>query len=308
MLADVNCNLLTLVRMSIHQDPLDEVVAVLVASDVDKRNSGTVCTSSGNDTEVAIQELVTADLETLLNNFGCELIDAVVVRVGQDVVDDTTLVGRRAVLAEVLDTPIAELTMSDEVDIVDHLLDSRALLLFNAVLEDVLNDQTASLSKSDLMPHAAKSFVDLEHDLRRLATPAELKQLLPNVTSVAVNDSVWDAPKQFPNHVSFVILRNGIEGLLDDVAAKWIHAQSDDVAVNGVSNSNDLLWCSMLEASLDEEVSETVDHEWVCLVDDGLDNLILLLCGADLELLLEEDRSLLVVVADDLIDNVLPIT
>ncbi len=63
----------------------------------------------------------------------------------------------------------------------------------------------------------------------------------------------------------------------------------------------------MLEASLDKEIAESVDHERVGLGDDGLDDLVLLLRSADLELLLEEDRSLLVVVADNLVNDVLPV-
>ena len=42
----------------------------------------------------------------------------------------------------------------------------------------------------------------------------------------------------------------------------------------------------MLEAALDQEVTEAVDHEGIGLVDDGLDNVKLLLGSADLELLL----------------------
>lgn len=63
----------------------------------------------------------------------------------------------------------------------------------------------------------------------------------------------------------------------------------------------------MLEAALDQEVSKAVDHEGVCLSNNGLDNLVLLLRSSNFELLLKENRSLLVVVADDLVDNVLPV-
>lgn len=46
----------------------------------------------------------------------------------------------------------------------------------------------------------------------------------------------------------------------------------------------------------------------ISLSDDGLNNLELLLGGADLELLLQEYRGLLVVVAYNLVDDVLPVT
>lgn len=82
---------------------------------------------SRNDTEVTIHEFNTADLEAFLHNFGSKLINAVIVGIVENVVDDTALVGWGTMLAQVLDTPIAELTMSDEVDVCDHFLDSRAL-------------------------------------------------------------------------------------------------------------------------------------------------------------------------------------
>ena len=308
MLANVDSDLLALVSMGIHQDPLDQVVPVLISSNVDERDAGTIWTSSGDDTQILIQELVAANLQAFLNNLGRELINAVVVRVVEDVVDNAALVWRRTVLAEVLDTPVAELTMRNEINVGDDLFDGRALLLFNAVLEDVLNNETAGLAKSNLMPHATKSLVDLEHDLRRFATPAELEQLLPDMTSIAVDDSIWDASKQLTDHVSFVVLRHRVESLLDDMTAEWVHTQGDDIAMNGIGDSNDLVWSAVLEASLNKEIAEAIDHERVCLADDGFDDLVLLLCGADLELLLQEDGCLLVIVADDFIDNIFPIT
>lgn len=63
----------------------------------------------------------------------------------------------------------------------------------------------------------------------------------------------------------------------------------------------------MLEAALDQEVSEAIDHERVSLSNNGLDNLVFLLRSSDLEFLLEENGGLLVVVADNLVNNVLPI-
>ena len=64
----------------------------------------------------------------------------------------------------------------------------------------------------------------------------------------------------------------------------------------------------MLEAALDEEVSEAIDHERISLLDNGIDNLKFLFWSAHLELLLQEDGSLLIVVAHDLVHDVLPVT
>ena len=75
------------------------------------------------------------------------------------------------------------------------------------------------------MPHVAKSIVHLEHDLRRLTTPAKLKHLLPDMTSMAMDDSIWNASKELSDHICFVILRDNVEGLLDDMAPENIHTQ-----------------------------------------------------------------------------------
>lgn len=64
----------------------------------------------------------------------------------------------------------------------------------------------------------------------------------------------------------------------------------------------------MLETALDKEVTKTIDHERIGLGNDGFNNLVFLLRGPDLEFLLKEDGCLLVIVADNLVNNVLPIT
>jgi len=157
------------------------------------------------------------------------------------------------------------------------------------------------------MPHAAKGFVDILHDLRRRVTPAKLKQLLPDVASVSMNDSLRDTAKQLVNHDSFAVFWHNIERFLYNMAAKWIHAELQGVASDGIGDGNDLLGCTMLEATLDEKVAEAVDHELISLGDDSLDKLKLLLWRRHLQLLLQEDRCLLVVAANNLVDNVLPV-
>lgn len=181
------------------------------------------------------------------------------------------------------------------------------LVIFQAILEDVLDHQTSSLSKGNLVPHTTKRFVDELHDLRRTLTPSQLEQLLPNMTSISVDDSFGNAAEQLVDHDGLVVLRDGVKSLLDNVAAKWIHRQIQRVAADCFGNLDDLLRGAVLEAALNEEVAEPVNHERIGLGNNGLDNLVLLLGCADLELLLQEDRRLLIVVADNLVDNVLPV-
>lgn len=109
------------------QDVLDQVVAVLVAGDVDQRDARTVRTAFADAVQVAREELRSSDLEALLNDLGRELIHAVLGRVADDVVDGTAAIGGSAMLADVLDAPVAELTMGDDVDVCQDLLNAGTL-------------------------------------------------------------------------------------------------------------------------------------------------------------------------------------
>lgn len=279
----------------------------MVASDVDEWNTWTFRVRSGDDREVTVEKVHTSNLKAFLHDFGGILIDAVAVSIGKNMVNDPALVLWFSVLAQVLNAPVSELTMSNEVNVVNDFIDGRSLLFFNAILEDVLHYKAAGLSKGDLVPHAFECSVNLGHDLRWFASPSKFEQFLPHMTSVAMNDSVRNTAKKFPDHVSFVVLRNRIEGLLHDVAPERIHAERDHVPMDGVCDSSDLLNCAMLETTLDKKIAEAVDHERIGLVDDGFDNVKLLFGCSKLQLLLQKYGSLLVIVTHNLVDNVLPV-
>jgi hypothetical protein len=63
----------------------------------------------------------------------------------------------------------------------------------------------------------------------------------------------------------------------------------------------------MLEAALNQKVSKSIDHKRISLSNNRLDDIILLFCSTDLKLLLEKDGGLLVIIADDLVNNILPV-
>jgi hypothetical protein len=63
----------------------------------------------------------------------------------------------------------------------------------------------------------------------------------------------------------------------------------------------------VLKATLHEEVAKAVDHQRMGLKNDRIHNLVLLIGRTDLKLLLQKDGSLLVVVANNLVHNVLPV-
>lgn len=116
-----------------------------------------------------------------------------------------------------------------------------------------------------------------------------------------------DATKELMNHDSLVLFWNTIECLLYNMATEGIHAQHQSVATDGLSYLDDLLLGAMLEASLDQEVSESIHHECNGLLDNSINYFELLICSANFELLLKKYRSLLVVVGDDFVDDVLPV-
>lgn len=82
---------------------------------------------SSNDAEVTFKEINTTDFEAFFDNLRSKLINTVVVGIAQDMVNDSALVWRGAMLAEVLNAPISKLPVRDEVHVVDDFFDGRAL-------------------------------------------------------------------------------------------------------------------------------------------------------------------------------------
>jgi hypothetical protein len=64
---------------------------------------------------------------------------------------------------------------------------------------------------------------------------------------------------------------------------------------------------AVFKAALDEEIAKPIYHERICLTSNGLDDIEFLFSCADFELLLKEDGCLLVITANDLVNDVFPI-
>lgn len=127
MLPDVGGHNLTVLAAGVSQNVLDEIVSVLIARDIDERDARTVMTTLADAVEVTAQEFGAANFEALLNYLGSELICAVFCGVANHMVDGTAAVGRGAVLANVLDAPVAKLAMGDDVDVGEDFLNAWAL-------------------------------------------------------------------------------------------------------------------------------------------------------------------------------------
>jgi hypothetical protein len=143
-LPDMAAHQVALMGCSIDQNPLNQIVTILIPRNcvvlasllqnsidfsltVNQRHTRPVCTTSANTCQVAIQKLRPPNFQTLLYNFRSKLIHAVIRTPKEYVFDCTVLVARSAMLTNVLNTPISKLTMGKEVDIGQDLFDSRAL-------------------------------------------------------------------------------------------------------------------------------------------------------------------------------------
>lgn len=163
------------------------------------------------------------------------------------------------------------------------------LFLLNTILEYILNNQATCLAQSNFMPHSAKGLVDFHHDLWGLAVPTKLEQLLPDMACITMNYRFRYPAEELVNHNSFMFLWDTVKGLLDNVTPKGVHAQIEGIASYRIGNCNHLLGSAMFETTLNKKVAKSVYHEWVSLTDDGLDDVVLLLCRPNLEFLLQED-------------------
>lgn len=123
----VGSNHLTMLRRSVVKNPLNKVISVLVAGNVNQRNAGAVAASLANSIKISTQELGTTNLETLLHNLGGKLVGAILGGVPDDVVDGPTAVRGGAVFANVLNAPVAKLAMGHNVDIGEDFFDAGTL-------------------------------------------------------------------------------------------------------------------------------------------------------------------------------------
>ena len=127
VLAYVSSNDFAVLRVGVGEDILHEVVAILIAGDIDQGDPGSVDAALADAVEIPSKKLGTSNLETLLHNLGCKLIHAVLGSIADDVVNRATTIRRGSMFTDVLDAPVAKLAMSDDVDVREDLLDAGTL-------------------------------------------------------------------------------------------------------------------------------------------------------------------------------------
>ena len=148
VLADVGGDNLAALRVGVREDVLDEVIAKLVTRDcsvvsvhlrqiashlnkltVDQRHARTVRARLADTVQIAIKKLVATNLQALFDHLGGELVHAVLGGKAKDMVDSASAVRGVSMLADVLDAPVAKLTMSDDIDAGQDLVDAGTLCI-----------------------------------------------------------------------------------------------------------------------------------------------------------------------------------
>jgi hypothetical protein len=132
VLADVGCNELAVVAAAVGEDVLDEVVSELISSDVDQGHARALRAAFADTLKVTVEELVAADFKALLDDLGSILVHAVLGRETEDVVDRAVAISRSPMLADVLNAPVAELAVRDDIDASKHFIDARTLRAVSA--------------------------------------------------------------------------------------------------------------------------------------------------------------------------------
>lgn len=127
MLTDMCCNHLAVLRGGIVENPLNKVIAVLVACNVNQGDPSSVPPAFADSIQVSAKKVCAANLQTLLDNLGCKLIGAILGGITNDVIDGTASIRWGSVLANVLNAPVAKLAMGNNINVGKNLFDARTL-------------------------------------------------------------------------------------------------------------------------------------------------------------------------------------
>lgn len=127
MLSNMTSYNLPMLRIGVGQYVLNKIVAILVTCNIDKRDTRTVNTTLTYPIQITAQEFDTANLEAFFDDFGGKLIHAILRRKANDMVDSTAAISWSSVFTNVLDAPITELAVGDNIDACKNLFNARAL-------------------------------------------------------------------------------------------------------------------------------------------------------------------------------------
>lgn len=125
--SNMSCYHFPMLRCRVVEDPLDQVVAILIAGDINQWDPSPITTAFTNSVKVASKELSTSNLQAFLDNLRGKLVCAVLGSIPNYVVNGTASIRWSAMLANMLNAPIAELSMRNNIDVREHLFDAWSL-------------------------------------------------------------------------------------------------------------------------------------------------------------------------------------
>lgn len=100
---------------------------------INQRHTRTILAAFADALQVTVEELATTNLQALLDDLGSVLIHAVLGSEAENVVDGAASISRSTMLANVLDAPVSELAVSDDIDASKDLIDTRSLQMVSKV-------------------------------------------------------------------------------------------------------------------------------------------------------------------------------
>lgn len=127
VLSNMGRHHLAMLRSGVVKNPLNKVVAVLIARNVNQGDSSAVTTTFADAIEVAPEKLGSSNLETFLNDFGCKLIGTVLSCVPNDMIDSAASVRRSAMFTNMLNAPVSKLTVRHNVNVGKYFFNARSL-------------------------------------------------------------------------------------------------------------------------------------------------------------------------------------
>lgn len=127
MLSNVLSNNLTVLRIGMSENILNEIVAVLVTRNVDQWDSRAVESALTDAIKIAAEEINTTNLEAFFDDLRSKLIHAVFGCIANDMINGTTAISWSSMLADVLDAPITELSMGNNINASEDFFNARTL-------------------------------------------------------------------------------------------------------------------------------------------------------------------------------------
>lgn len=127
MFTNMGGNDLTMLSSAVCQDVLDEIITELVSSNVDKWHTGTIGTALTDALKITVEKFVASDLEALFDNLGSILVHAVLGCKAEDMINSTATISWSTMFANVLDAPVSELAVRNDVDASENFIDARTL-------------------------------------------------------------------------------------------------------------------------------------------------------------------------------------